>query len=151
VNKLQQFSASMCRIEQPLMASPVSHGDNQDDRSGESCQLSWRWLTSDTSRDSTKRRKKRQQLIVPGGRCSRRNVAASIKVACWCSLLVRLAGPRASLPQPIKCRANQGSGSATGPRRRSTLQRYTQNYEDNDTTWHSESITIALRREPSLL
>ena len=48
---------------------------------------------------------------MPRGRCRRRNVAASIKVACWCSLS-RAAGWSASQsdPRPIKYWASRGSG-----------------------------------------
>jgi hypothetical protein len=110
------------------MASPVV-SQGQSRMTGQPSQLTWRWLTSDTSRDITKRYKQEKAAIDHAGWAMQSSKCRGINKGRLLVFSSRAAGwgPRASLTRPIKCRkcrASRGSGSATGPRQGSTWKRY---------------------------
>jgi hypothetical protein len=137
------------------MASPVV-SQGQSRMTGQPSQLTWRWLTSDTSRDITKRYKQEKAAIDHAGWAMQSSKCRGINKGRLLVFSSRAAGwgPRASLIRPIKCRkcrASRGSGSATGPRQRQYMEKVHQGYENNETTWHNGRIPTASRNCCSLL
>jgi hypothetical protein len=114
---------------------------------GRPSQLTWRWLTSDTSRNMTKRYKQEEAAIDHAGWAMQSSKCRCINKGRLLVFSSRaaLAGPRA---QPIKCRASDLAEAKA----RQYIEKVHQGCEYNDTTWHNSGrIMTALRLCCSLL